>query len=146
MEVPTRVNETRRATGAARGARIIHAALAVGLLLVGATFFLVMQLQPLDGVPGVGLALAGVALAILAGSFAFLRGRVPQRHSDQSPDDYWAANEHRGPAIVLWAGVDSAGAVAWMGYLVGGGQLAPAAVAVLAIIGMMLVRPARLEG
>jgi len=146
MEVPTRVNETSRATGAARGARIMHAALAIGLLLVGATFFLVRQVQPLDSMPGVGLAVAGIALAVLAGCFAFLRGRVPQRHTDQSPDDYWAANENRGPAVVLWAGVDSAGVLAWMGYMIGGGQVAPAAVAVLAIIGMMLVRPARLEG
>lgn len=140
------MNPTVQAPGAARGARIIHAALAVGLLLLGATFFLVRQVQPLESVPGVGLALAGVALAILAGCFAFLRGRVPERHSDQSPDGYWAANENRGPAVVLWAGVESAGVLGWMGYLIGGGQLAPAAVAVLAIIGMMLVRPARLEG
>ncbi|HMG17691.1 MAG TPA: hypothetical protein VK573_03115 [Gemmatimonadales bacterium] len=139
------MTQTIQTSSAARGAQIIHAALVIGLLLAGATFFLVMQVQRPDHMPSIGLALGGIALAILAGSFAFLRGRVPERRSDQSSNDYWQANENRGPAIVLWVGVESAGILSLMGYIIGG-QITPAAVAVLAIIALILVRPARLEG
>lgn len=141
------MNQTVQTSGAARVTRILHAALVIGLLLVGGTFVLLLRVlgQPLSNMPSIGLALAGIALAILAGSFAFLRGRVPTRRSDQSSDDYWQANENRGPAIVLWVGVESAGILSWMGYVIGG-QITPAAVGVLAIIALVLVRPGRLEG
>lgn len=140
------MTQTPRAISAARGTRILHAALPIGLLLVGGTFFLLLKIQgqPLGGVPGIGVVLAGVALAILILSLLLLRGKVPARRSDQSPDDYWQANENRGPAVMLWVGIESAGLLAWMGYVMSG-QLAPAAVALIAIAALTALRPARLE-
>lgn len=129
-----------------RGARIIHAALAIGLLLLGGTFFLVLKVQgqPLGGVPGIGVVLAGVALAILMVSLLLLRGKVAARRSDQSPVDYWRSNENRGPALMLWVGIESAGILSWLGYILSG-HLAPAAVALIAIAALVVLRPARLE-
>lgn len=140
------MTQTARAISAARGVRIIHAALAIGLLLLGGTFFLLLtvQGQPLGGVPGIGIVLAGVALAILMVSQLLLRGKVPARRSDQSPEDYWQTNESRGPALILWVGIESAGILSWMGYVLSG-QLAPAAVALIAIAALIALRPARLE-
>ena len=129
-----------------RGARIIHAALAIGLLLLGGTFVLVIKVQgqPLGDVQGIGVVLAGVALAILMVSLLVLRGKVPARRSDQSPEDHWRSNENLGPALMLWVGIESAGIVSWLGYILSG-QLAPAAVALIAIAALVVLRPARLE-
>jgi hypothetical protein len=125
----------------------MHAALTIGLVLLGAVFFFLLRVQkrPLGGVPSIGLVLAAVALAILMASLAFLRGKVPARRSDQSPEDYWQTTDNRARAILLWTGIQSAGILSWFGYVMSG-QLAPAAVALIVIVALIVVRPARLEG
>ena len=125
--------------------RIIHIGL-WWLVLVGAMFFLLLWVKgPLIGPSGIGFAVAVAALALLGLALAVLRGKVPARRFDQSTDDYWSTNEARGPSIFLWAAIDAAGLLAWMGYVMTG-QIAPAAVALLSIVALAALRPSRLEG
>lgn len=74
---------------AARGARILHVALVIGQILVGATFFYLLRTQgPLGGgAPLIGYVTAGLALVNLTVAVGLLRSRIPQRRMDQSPDD-----------------------------------------------------------
>lgn len=86
-----------------RSIRILHGALAVGLVLVGGTFFLLLRTQgrPLGGAPNIGVVLAGLAVGLLFVASIVLRRRVPERRFDQSQDAYWASAEIRGASIVL---------------------------------------------
>ena len=129
---------------AARIARILHAALTAGLALAGAVLLFVARTRvtPVAG-DSVGLAIAVVAVLLLAVALRVLRPRVPQRPFDQSPDDYWGANVNRLSAIVLWAIVESAGMLGWVGHLLTG-ALAPAVAGVLAVLGLIALRPSRL--
>ncbi len=131
----------------ARGARILHAALVIGQILVGATFFfLIRQQGPLaGGIPLIGYATAGLALAILSVTFVFLRPRIPQRSTDQSPDHYWSRPDVRGAAILIWAAVEGSGMFCWIGFVMTA-SIVPAAVGVLSTITLFALRPSRLEG
>jgi len=131
----------------ARGARILHAALVIGSILVGIVFFFVV---PRNGRafrddPLAGYLTAGLGLANLAVAIGFFRPRIPQRRMDQGPDEYWMTNEARGAAIVLWAMVEAAGLISWVGYYLTG-RAVPAAVAALAVVTLITLRPSRLEG
>jgi len=133
---------------AARGARILHAALVIGLILVGATFFFLLRVQgrPVGGGgPVIGYLTAGLALVNLAVVLGLLRPRIPQRRMDQSPGDYWGTNEARGAAIIIWAMIEGAGLLSWVGYVLTGG-IVPAAVAALSIVALIMLRPSQLEG
>jgi hypothetical protein len=136
-----------QSVAAARGARILHAALVIGQILVGTTFFFLIRKQgPLaGGTPLIGYATAGLALAILSVAFVFLRPRIPQRSTDQAPDDYWSRADVRGAAIVMWAVVEGSGLFCWIGYVMTA-SIVPAAVGVLAIITEFALRPSRLQG
>lgn len=133
----------------ARGIRRLHAALVIGVILVGATFLFLLRVQghPLGGGGGplIGYVTAGLALMNLTVVLGFLRPRVPQRRMDQSPDDYWQTNEARGAAIVIWAMTEGAGLLAWVGYLLTGG-IVPAAVGALSIGALIMLRPSGFEG
>jgi|SRR2546422_369122 len=131
----------------ARGARILHATLVLGQIVVGATFFYLLraQGQPLGGGPLIGYVTAGLALVNLTAGLGLLRSRIPQRRMDQSPDDYWGTNEARAPSIMIWAMIEGAGLLSWVGYFLTGG-IVPAAVAVLSIVALIMLRPSRLEG
>lgn len=133
--------------GAARAIRIIHAALVIGQVLVAATFFLLLRMQgPLaGGSPLIGYVTAGLAIVNLTVAFGLLRSRIPQRRTDQSPEDYWSTNEARGAAVVLWAVMEGSGLFCWIGYLMSG-SIVPAAVGALAIAALITVRPSQLEG
>jgi len=131
----------------ARGARILHAALVIGQILVGATFFFLIRKQgPLaGGSPLIGYATAGLALAVLSVAFVFLRPRIPQRSTDQSPDHYWSRPEVRGAAILIWAAAEGSGLFCWIGFVMTA-SIVPAAVGVLSTITLFALRPSRLEG
>jgi len=132
----------------ARGVRIIHAALVIGQILVGATFFFLLRElgRPIaGGSPLIGYATAGLAVVNLSVAFVFLRPRIPQRSTDQSPDDYWSRPEVRGAAILIWAAVEGSGLFCWVGYLMSG-NMVPAGVGVLSLITLIALRPARIEG
>ncbi len=116
--------ESTRPVAGARGARILHAALVIGSILVGVVFFFVVR---------------------LAFAIAFFRPRIPQRRMDQGPDEYWMTNEARGAAVIVWATVEAAGLIAWVGYFLTG-RAVPAAVAALAVVTLITLRPSRLEG
>jgi len=133
---------------AARGARIIHAALVIGQILVGVTFFFLLRVQgqPLaGGGPLIGYVTAGLAIVNLTVAFGLLRSRIPQRRMDQSPGDYWSNNEARGPAVVIWAVVEGSGLFCWIGYVMTG-SIVPAVVGALAIVALIMLRPSQLEG
>ncbi|HXG98296.1 MAG TPA: hypothetical protein VNJ06_14430 [Gemmatimonadales bacterium] len=133
----------------ARGIRRLHAAMVIGLILVGITFVFLVRVQghPLSGGGGplIGYVTAGLALMNLSVVLGFLRPRMPQRRMDQSPDDYWQTNEARGASIIIWAMTEGAGLLAWVGYLLTGG-IVPAAVGALSIGGLIMLRPSGLEG
>ena len=131
----------------ARQVRILHAALVLGVTLAGVVFFIVLRtITPaFPRTSIIGWVTAGVGLGNVAAALGLFRPRMPQRPSDQAPDDYWTRSEIRGMAIVLWAMIEGGALLAWVGYLLTGAPV-PAGVALLAIAALMLVRPARLEG
>ena len=131
----------------ARGARILHAALVIGSILVGIVFFFVVRRNgpAFRDDPLAGYLTAGLGLANLAVVIGFFRPRIPQRRMDQRPDEYWMTSEARGAAIVLWAMVEAAGLISWVGYYLTG-RAVPAAVAALAVVTLITLRPSRLEG
>jgi len=134
-------------TPSARAARIMHTSLVLGVTLVGVVFFFVLRTIP-PSFPRASIlsfVTAGLGLGNLAAALALFRSKIPQRSSDQAPDDYWASNEVRGIVIVTWAIIEGGGLVAWVGYLLTGTPV-PAGVGVLAIAALILVRPSRLEG
>ncbi len=131
---------------AARGARILHLALAGGLALVGGVFFVLESAGgPWGGarIPGVGFAAVSVAQIVVA--LGWFRPRVPARSFNQSVEDYWSSADIRGAAILVWALLEGAGLFSWVGYLLTGG-IFPAAAALLALVLLVGVRPSRLEG
>jgi Na+/H+-dicarboxylate symporter len=134
-------------SAAARAIRIIHAALVIGSVLVGITFFLVVRLNGASfaNTPVLGYVTAGLGLANVALALAIFRPKIPRRSLDQAADDYWAGNDTRDPSIIVWAMIEGAGLVSWVGYFMTG-SLVPAAVAVLSIITLITLRPGRLEG
>ena len=135
-----------RIDAAARGTRIIHLGLVMGLAMAGAIFFVLLQVRGplLADVPIAGFVLAGLALVLLGVAFGVLGPRVPSRRPDQSAEAYWHTNDARGSSMILWAVVDAAGMLAWVGYLLSG-QLAAAGVALISIGALVVVRPSRLE-
>jgi hypothetical protein len=134
-------------TPSARAARILHASLVLGVILVGVVFFFVLRTIP-PSFPRASIlsfVTAGLGLGNLAAALALFRSKIPRRSADQTPDDYWTSAEARGIAIVTWAIIEGGGLVAWVGYLLTGTPV-PAGVGVLAIAALILVRPSRLEG
>lgn len=129
-----------------RAVRIMHGALVGGLALAGAVFFVLLRVQgrPLGGAPKVGITLAILAVGLLIVAVTILRRRIPERRFDQSPDAFWASTEVQSVSILLWAVVDGAGLLGWVGYVFTGG-VAPAAAAVLSILTLIAFRPASLE-
>ena len=126
---------------ALRAVRILHGALVIGLGLVGATFFLVTRtVPPLGYGPTAGYATAAFALMSISVSLAYLWPRMPERAPGQAPDEYWATPEVRGRAIAVWAVVQAAGLVSWVGYLMSR-TAPPVATACVAILALIIVRP-----
>lgn len=140
------MNQTSQTVSAARGARILHLALAGGLALVGGVFLVLESAAggPLSGprIPGVAFAVVSVAQIVIA--LGWFRQRVRPRAFSQSVEDYWSSADIRGAAIVVWALLEGAGLFSWVGYLLIGG-IVPAATAVLALVLLVGVRPSRLE-
>lgn len=130
-----------------RTIRIIHLALVVGVVLVAVVFYLLRQRMGMTFgfARPLGVIAAGLSLVSLTIALGFLTPRFPERPADQAPDDYWRRNEIRGGAVILWAMVEAAAILSWLGYLMTGGW-APAAVGLLAIVALMLLRPGRFEG
>jgi hypothetical protein len=131
----------------ARAVRVMHFALTAGVTLAGAVCILLVRFQHLSfGISrDVGLMLPGIGVGLVALASTFARRRIPERRFDQSPDTFWANPDATGGAIVLWALIEGAGLVGWVGYLLTG-VTAAAVAAVIAIGALLVFRPARLEG
>ena len=125
----------------------MHFALTAGVTLAGAVCILLVRFQHLSfGISrDVGLMLPGIGVGLVALASTFARRRIPERRFDQSPDTFWANPDATGGAIVLWALIEGAGLVGWVGYLLTG-VTAAAVAAVIAIGALLVFRPARLEG
>jgi len=142
------MDQVPQLANSARVFRIIHAALTVGLVLVGGTFFLLLRVrrwQSLGGAPAIGLVLGALGAGLLVVAATVLRPKVPPRRFDEAPETYWMAMETRAPAIILWCVVQAAGLLGLIGYVLTGRPLAAAAGA-LALAALVLFRPSRLEG
>ena len=130
-----------------RAARILHLGLMAGLVIVAAVF--VYRSRTIGpsflGAPMVGYVTAGFALLNLVVATAFLLPRIPRRSAAEDPDAYWSRNEVRTAAIIVWALIEGPALIALVGYFLTGGAV-PAAVAGLAIVALILARPARIAG
>lgn len=130
----------------ARAMRILHAALTAGLTLCGAVLFFLRRTQSLPRLvpPVIGIALAVAAISTLAVALAVVRPRFPAQQPNQTSDAYWGDATVRGTAILMWAGVEGAGLLAAVGYLLTGASASLIALA-LAIITLASLRPGRFE-
>lgn len=131
----------------ARAVRLLHFSLTASVTLMGAVFIMLVRVQhrSLGVTRDVGLILAGISVGLVAVGSTVARRRIPERTSDQSPDTFWANPGATGGAIVLWAFIEGAGLVGWVGYLLTG-VTAAAVAAVIAIGALLVFRPSRLEG
>jgi len=129
-------------------ARIIHLAIATGLLLFFAVFFYLRD-------SGAGLGFSGeqtrvwrlavyALLVITIVAVFYLRARMPARTLEMSSEVWWTANLPR--AVVAWALTEGGGLVAvFVGWLMGSLDLMVLGVA-LGLGLLFISRPARLEG
>ena len=133
---------------AARAARLLHGVIALGLVVVAGSFALIVRVLRgpiLTQAPQLGTVMATAAALMLLGSTGLLRRQVPRREASQLPDAYWGDSAVRARALILWAGLEGAGIVASVGYLLTG-PTAPAVAAGAAMAVLILMGPARLEG
>jgi len=130
----------------ARAVRLLHFSLTGGITLAGVVFIFVVRFQgrSLGVSRDVGLILAGIGVGLVAAASTFARRRIPQRTFDQSPDAFWANPDATGGAILLWALLEGAGLVGWVGYLLTG-VTAAAAAGAIALGAILVLRPSRLE-
>lgn len=129
-----------------RSMRILHGALTAGLALAGAALVFLRRTQSLPTMvpPVTGIALAIAAISTLAVALAVVRPRFPTQRPDQTADAYWGDTTVRGTAIVMWAGVEGAGLLAAVGYLLTGASAALIAL-MLAILTLASLGPRRFE-
>jgi hypothetical protein len=126
---------------------VLHAALVAGVAVIGLTFALLERLNGpfLPTASAIGTAFAAAGGVLVVAAFLLLRPRIPECRPDQSPDAYWSDVQTRTAALLTWVGLEGAGVVAAVGYLLTG-RTAPAAVAVLALATLVWLRPSQIEG
>jgi hypothetical protein len=121
----------------AASARIIHAALVLGVVVATAVLLAVRAAAAASAAPSAAPpillpVLIAVGLVAVA-SALFLKARLPERGSGTTEDAWWAANLAR--AIPVWALLEGAGMVGAVFYFIGVGTagliVAAAALALL---------------
>jgi hypothetical protein len=114
--------------------------------LFGAVILLLLEVldRPLSEAQVLDVAFAALGLAQIGIGLAFLRRRIRTRRFDQSIEQYWSDSQVRSSSIVLWATIEGAGMLSWVGYLMTGG-IAPAAIGLLSLVVLVGLRPVRLE-
>lgn len=130
----------------ARAIRTLHAVITLGLVAIAMAFGVIVRIVHgplLPNVPRLGAVLAAVAGALLVVGLAVVRPGIPSRDASQSLDAYWAQPAARGRAVLLWVAIEGAGIISSIGYVCTA-HFAAAAVALLAIVLLILVGPARL--
>jgi hypothetical protein len=137
------LNHSASHTGGARTVRIIYGALFAGLVLLGVALA-VLRLRHWSAFgsgPTTGVILAVLSVALIAATVLL---KIPARAPDQTPGEYWAADDSRRAALALWFLIEAAGILGWVGHLLTGSSLA-AGVAGLAMAWLFFVQPSRLE-
>jgi hypothetical protein len=134
----------RTAAPTAKTIRIIYAAMVTGVLLFGLVAHFVMRPTIADSgdIPvGVLRLLLGLGLGACVVSL-LLRGRVPQRASDESADLFWMRAAT--PAMVTWAPLEAA---CLLGVFLYGntGSASAMGVAAVAVVLFVILNPAYLE-
>ncbi len=125
-------------------ARLIHAALALGVVLFALVVFFVVRPANVEAaemppvVAGVllALSLAACALALV------MRRRVPRRSTDESADLFWT--RAAAPALLAWAPLEGGALLGVVAYMLTGTSAA-LGVAGIALAGLIAFNPARLE-
>lgn len=124
-------------------ARLIHGSLIMGIVLFAIVTVTMIRPQRADIVlPPVALnALLGLSLAASAASL-LLRGRVPRRSTTDSPDLFWSTAFPK--AMVVWAPLEAGALLGIVAYLLYG-STPGLALAAVALLGMIVLNPGRLE-
>lgn len=132
----------------ARGITILHGVITSGLILITAILALNLRLRggpALADASMIGHVVAGAGAVLVAVALGVVRPGIPERRRDQEPDVYWNESAIRGRALFTWFLAEAGGVFASLAYLLTGAFTA-VAVAVLAILALFWVRPARIEG
>ncbi|HJP59621.1 MAG TPA: hypothetical protein VJ865_06465 [Gemmatimonadaceae bacterium] len=127
----------------ARSVRIVHAAMAAGMILFGiiAHFVLAPNANPSGALATrVPVALAA-ALGLCAVSFLLLK-RVPRATAGESTDSFWM--RAASPAQITWALLEGAALLCIVLYSQTGSKTA-IAVALIPIVILILLKPAYFE-
>lgn len=127
--------------------RTLHLALVGGCAMVGVAFGFLIGVQKVPAIvpapiAGNMLALAGAVCLAVGGGI--LRPRVPDATSGQEPEAFWAPQQTRGSAILLWAVIEGGVLLGWVGLLVSH-VTPPALVAILGLVFLWKYRPASLQ-
>lgn len=125
----------------------MHLAVIAGGSMVGVVFgFLigVEHLPPFVPAPIAGNLLALVGAVCIAVGGGILRPRVPDATSGQEPEAYWAPQNTRMSAILLWAVIEGGILFGWVGMLVSH-VTPPAFIAILGIVFLWKYRPTSLQ-
>ncbi len=131
-----------------RGARILHAILAVGIALILAVFMLLLRLvgpyvPPGRARPIVAYVAAGLGLVAMLAALAVLRPLARGRFRDAPAGRRWS-DTTRGPAILVWIVAEWGAIAGALGFLLTGSTL-PAAVAALGFVTLLWCSPGRLS-
>jgi hypothetical protein len=140
--MPGNLNSAAGAPPTALSVRIVHAAMAAGIILFGivAHFVLVPKANPSGGLAPLIPWLLVVALGLCVVSFLILR-RVPRPETGESVDAFW---KRAGPPVIVWAPLEGAALLCVVLYAQTGSKTA-IAVAVLPIVLLVLLKPAYFE-
>ena len=131
----------------AKAMRLIQLGLTLGLSLMAAVFFILRRLGqvPAIEIPRVaGIALTVASISTLVVALTVVRPRVQPQAPEQTADMYWGDATVRVTVVMLWAGVEGAGLMGALGYLLTG-ALAPGIALVMAILTLASMRPSRFE-
>jgi hypothetical protein len=128
-------------------ARIIHAAISAGVVIVFVVFLFLRNQSSLEGLSEAGRMLRIVGYVTLAGGVlvsGLLRGRISPRRRGTDLGTWWSQNLQK--ALVVWAAAEGGGLAAIiLGWMIGDTTLL-ALGAALPLALLFTSRPGRLSG
>ena len=138
----------RTASGAAHGVRILHLILLGAGVLVAVVFLLLVRVRgPIlvrdAGTPVLAYSFAGIVLTAVAFAILLVRGRIPERASNEGLNEFWGNGSVRGRAVLLWILCENAGIVSGTGFLLTG-HLSPFVTQAIALLALAWYAPGRL--
>ncbi|HSG82902.1 MAG TPA: hypothetical protein VLC48_11665 [Gemmatimonadota bacterium] len=133
--------------GPATTARVIHAAITAGVVIIFAVFLFLRTRTGADYPSEAAAIMRWVGLGILFVSAIFsytMRGRIAVPASGSNVDDWWRANQPK--AVIAWATAEGGGLAAIaIGWLISNTTLMALGVGV-ALALLFVSRPGALEG